>query len=201
MAELTPRERRHLRTRDAILEAARHLISERGASELSIRAIAERIDYSPAGLYEYFGSKEEIMAAVCQQGHERLAQAMTAVPPALPIDEYLIAIGQAYIAFAIQNPDHYLLMFTNPAFASTPEEIDDAGSSFTILLGAIQRGLHEGLFKRREGYGLMEMAYAAWAIVHGIAMLRLTYLAHHPFNFDQVDAEALRSFTTGLTVT
>ncbi|NJN55580.1 MAG: helix-turn-helix transcriptional regulator, partial [Anaerolineae bacterium] len=59
MDELTPRERRHLRTKDAILDAARLIIKEQGADALSIRAIAEQIDYSPAGLYEYFGSKEE----------------------------------------------------------------------------------------------------------------------------------------------
>lgn len=53
---LTPRERRAQRTRDAILEAARGIISKKGVEALSIRSIADAIDYSPAGLYEYFGS-------------------------------------------------------------------------------------------------------------------------------------------------
>jgi AcrR family transcriptional regulator len=55
MDELTPRQRRHLRTKDAILDAARQIIAEEGADNLSMRGIAERIDYSAAGLYEYFG--------------------------------------------------------------------------------------------------------------------------------------------------
>ena len=55
---LTPRQRRHLRTKDAILDAARQIIATEGAEKLSMRAIAKRIDYSPAGLYEYFGSKD-----------------------------------------------------------------------------------------------------------------------------------------------
>lgn len=199
MTTLSPRERRHLRTKDAILDAARQIIREQGADGLSIRAIAERIEYSPAALYEYFGSKEEIMAAVCGQGHERLTQAMTAVDPTLPAPKYLMAIGQAYITFAMQNPEHYLLMFTNPAFAGSPEDIRASDSSFTLLLAAVQRGLDEGVFKERPKYGLMEMAYTAWAIVHGIAMLRLTYLTNYdPFDFDTADHEALRSFTNGL---
>ena len=58
----TPRERRAQRTRDAILEAARQIIGKDGIDGLSTRGIADAIDYSPAGLYEYFGSKEEIIA-------------------------------------------------------------------------------------------------------------------------------------------
>lgn len=198
MHELTPRERRHLRTKETILDAARQIINEQGADALSIRAIAERIDYSPAGLYEYFGSKEEIITAVCRQGHERLTQAMTAVDHTLPTAEYLIAIGLAYIQFAMQNPDYYLLMFTNPAFAGTLEQIQEEDSSFTTLLATIQRGLDEGIFRPRSGYGALEMAYTAWAVVHGIAMLRLTYLTQQPFDFATADHEALRSMVHGL---
>lgn len=198
--DLSPRERRHLRTREAILEAARQIIYEQGADGLSMRAIAERIDYSPAGLYEYFGGKDEIITAVCLQGHARLTQAMTAVDPTLPADEYLQAIGLAYIAFAMQNPEHYLLMFTNPAFAGSLDEISNEESSFAILLAAIQRGLDAALFHERPGYGLMEMAYATWSIVHGIAMLRLTYLTGYPFDFSTADAQVLHTLINGLKV-
>ena len=59
-----PRTKRHLRTKQAILDAARQIIAEEGPAALSMRALADRIDYSAAGLYEYFGSKEEIIAAV-----------------------------------------------------------------------------------------------------------------------------------------
>jgi hypothetical protein len=48
------------------------------------------------------------------------------------------------------------------------------------------------------GYGLQEMAYAAWALVHGIAMLRLTYLEQFPADFDVVDQEVLRTLSDGL---
>lgn len=201
MDDLTPRERRQQRTREAILDAARQIIREQGAEAVSIRAIAAQIDYSPAGLYEYFDSKEAIMTAVCWQGHERLTRAMTAVEATLPPGDYLVAIGQAYIAFAMQNPEHYLMMFTNPAFAGSPEEIADTGSSFGILLAAIERGLEEGVFQARAGFGLMEMAYAAWGLVHGLAMLRLTYLTEFPSDFDAADQEALLTFVSGLTPT
>jgi hypothetical protein len=66
------------------------------------------------------------------------------------------------------------------------------------LLRAIQNGIDSGDFKVRVGYGLQEMAYAAWALVHGIAMLRLTYLEQFPADFDVVDQEVLRTLSDGL---
>ena len=54
-----------------------------GPGALNMRALAERSDYSAAGLYEYFGGKDEIIAEVCQQGHERLASHMRLADPKL----------------------------------------------------------------------------------------------------------------------
>ena len=124
MDELTPRQRRHLRTKDAILDAARQIISEDGIASLSMRGLADRIDYSAAGLYEYFGSKDEIITAVCLQGDKRLRQNMGRVDKALPPMNYLIEIGLAYIDFAVTNPDHFMLMFASGL--SAPDEIQES---------------------------------------------------------------------------
>ena len=80
----TPRQRRQARTRQTILDAAVEIIDERGAEALSLREVARRADYSPAGLYEYFDGKEAIAAAVCDEGFARLALRMDAVPRDLP---------------------------------------------------------------------------------------------------------------------
>lgn len=204
--ELSTRERRALRTREAILDAARQIISRKGADALSMRAIAKAIDYSPAGLYEYFGSKEEIIGAVCWQGHERLTQYMQRADPALPTSEYLVEVGLAYIDFAVRNPDFFLLMFANPATSvSSGLDGDDAvaeltveGSSFGLLLAAIQRGIDEGVYVTRPGYGLLEMAYGAWSLVHGMAMLRVSHLTHFPMDYTTAERENLRRFGLGV---
>jgi AcrR family transcriptional regulator len=198
--DLTPRQRRHLRTREAILDAARQIIRDEGPEGLSMRQIADRIDYSAAGLYEYFGGKDEIVTAVCQRGHERLANYMKRVDPNLSPAAYLNAIGQQYINFAQQNPDLYKLMFMTVTLPPDREQggVDDG--SYGILLQAVRNGIDSGDFKTRPGYGLQEIAYSAWALVHGISMLRLTYLAHYPADFATADLEALRTLTNGLMV-
>jgi AcrR family transcriptional regulator len=209
MTELSPRERRQQRTYDAILEAARHIISEQGIDALSMRAIANRIDYSPAGLYEYFGSKEEIIAAICQQGHRRLTAYMSVVDKQLPFADYLLGIGMAYVEFAVQNPDFFLLMFTSvPASANAPLSVEtwlahgalEEGSSFGLLLECIERGVAEGVLRIRPEQGIFEMAFAAWAIVHGIAMLRITHLRALQADFETMTRETLRAFGKGLVV-
>ena len=147
---MQPRERRFLRTKQAILDAALEIIREEGPGALNMRALAERSDYSAAGLYEYFGGKDEIIAEVCQQGHERLASHMRLADPGLPVVDYLYEIGIGYIRFALENPDHFLLMFTvvppGPIADFSPEKLLEGDSSFHILLGAIRRGIEEGAF-------------------------------------------------------
>jgi AcrR family transcriptional regulator len=198
------RDRRFRRNKQAILDAALEIIREAGPAALSMRALGERSDYSAAGLYEYFGGKDEIIAAVCEQGYDRLTAHMRRADPGLPAADYLVEIGAGYIRFALENPDYFLLMFTvtppRPTGAISPAEILQGDSSFHILLRAIHRGIGEGVFRARPGFGLMEMAYAAWGIVHGLAMLRVTSLRGYPMDFDAADHEALLSFARGLQV-
>jgi len=204
--ELTPRERRHQRTQQAIIDAARQIIRESGVDALSMRAIAEQIDYSPAGLYEYFGSKEEIVAAVCTQNFERFSRRLGQVDTTLPPTEYILELGLSYIDFAMRNPDSFLLMFTTFPLAQLnrqqPAEMvqemmaDD--STFTILVSGVQRGIDAGIYHPKPGFGVVELAYSLWSLVHGLAMLRVTSGSIMPFDYNLVEREALRRFGAGL---
>ena len=206
MPTTTTRTKRHLRTKQAILEAARQIIAEEGPGALSMRLLAERIDYSPAGLYEYFASKEEIVAAVCAEGQGYLFEAMSQADANLTPADYLYEIGLAYIQFALEHPDYFLLMFTvapPPEIAGLPEEVvkeamRQAGSAYGILVQAIQRGIDQGVYRLRPGFGLDEMAYAAWTLVHGIAMLRITALRQYPADLSAADHQVLLNFMRGL---
>jgi AcrR family transcriptional regulator len=188
------------------LDAALEIIREGGPDQLSMRSLAERIDYSPAGLYEYFSSKEEIVLAVCMEGQDALYASMEEVDPNLPAGDYLYLIGKAYIRFALKQPDYFLLMFTTAPPANMAEAPAEAlhdllhreGSAYGVLLRAIQRGLDEGIFHVRPGFGLNEMVYAAWSLVHGIAMLRVTALRPYPADLEAMDDQALANFMRGL---
>jgi hypothetical protein len=97
-------------------------------------------------------------------------------------------------------------MFADPNTGVTPagspqemvQELQKEGSSFPLLLRAIQRGVDEGLFKAKPGYGVFELAFTAWAMVHGIAMLRIGNLRHFPGDFSAIEREALHRIGAGL---
>lgn len=208
--ELSPRERRQQRTSQAILDAARQIIQREGVDALSMRAIADRIDYSPATLYEYYGGKDEIIQAVCWQGHRLLRDRMAAVSLDLPVQDYLVEIGLVYIHFAVANADYFRLMFVEMEFDTSPDRVqqlvenripaDDPAqySSFPILLRGIQRGIDEGVYKPRPGFGLLEMAYGAWSLVHGMATLRIAQDSRVAVDYARTERNILYQFGVGL---
>ena len=202
MAKRTTREKRHERTRDEILNAALGLIIENGIDNLSMRELARRVDYSPAGLYEYFGGKDEIIMAVCLEGDSRLAAYLSAVPADLPLRDYLIELGLAYVRFARQNREHFTVLFTNriPGMTTLPDDHDvtHPEDSFSILLHAIKTGIADGMIASPEGYGAVEISYSVWAMVHGMATLQVSYLRDLVLDFESADRHMLELFVSGL---
>ena len=195
MTELSLRERRYQRTQQAILDAAREIINKQGIEALSIRAIADKIDYSPAGVYEYYASKEEIVAELVLQGFRRFAHYLDQVDKSLAAEEYLVELGVAYIDFAVKNSDFFLFMFTTAPLAyaeyfqeTTPHSAQalQSDDAFGILLRGVDRCVQAGFFHIRPDYGLFEMAHAAWSLVHGIAMLQITLLNRMPLPVEQI---------------
>jgi AcrR family transcriptional regulator len=192
MAEVAPRERRYQRTRRAILDAARALIVERGVVGLTLREIARRVDYSPAGIYEYFASLSEIVAALREEGFTLFGTYLGRVPATLPPLERMVELGMAYLAFAQEHPEEFQLIFTS--FTSellTLEQLRKRSPTFGVVVQAVADGIAAGVFTPREGYGLDEMAYHGWATVHGLAMLRVHHLRDAKQDLDGVQHRIL----------
>src|ERR1051325_3817396 len=108
--ERRAREKEALRTR--ILDATSKLIVEEGLGNLSIRRIAERIEYSPATIYLYFKDKAELIAAICEEAFgemlETIGQACESTPD--PVEGLRRGL-RAYVDFGIRHPSHYLIVF------------------------------------------------------------------------------------------
>jgi AcrR family transcriptional regulator len=198
MAGLTPRQRRHAVTRQAILEAAREIISEQGPAGLSMRGLAQQIDYSPSGLYEYFSGKDEILKQLREEGFYRLGRYLGQVPADLPPTRRLVEKGMAYLEFAHQYPEQYLLMFgTNPNSDFSMDQIKNS-AVFSRLIDTIQAGLEQGEFKIGE-YDKEIIAFSSWTLVHGIAMLRLNIQEEHREEFDRAGRLMVELHVAGLT--
>lgn len=173
----TPRDRRQERISSAILQEARKIIREDGPEGLSMRRLADAIDYTPGALYSYFDGKDAIIATICEDGFVALAHEMAAaLQDEMDAVQKLVAVGLAYLHFARTHPEVYTLMFgRNPEPGTLQDTQED--TAFNILVSIIAEGVQNGVLARRD---VMEMAYQSWVGVHGIAHLEHTLLAADP---------------------
>jgi AcrR family transcriptional regulator len=169
------RERDRQEMREAILRAAIKLFAEESFEKVTMRRIADAIDYTPGTLYWYFKDKDEIVFALHQRGFEMLfARQVPTLSIADPV-ERLRKLAEVYIDFALENPQYYDLMFINSATGRCIER--DEGSwkageaAFGVLRETVRQVIESG---RMRGTSDPDVAaYACWAAVHGIASLRI----------------------------
>lgn len=167
------RERDRQEMRETILRAAIKLFSEESFDKVTMRRVAEAIDYTPGTLYWYFKDKDEIVFALHQRGFEMLfAKQQPTMAIADPV-ERLRKLAEVYLDFALENPQYYDLMFINSATGRCIER--DEGSwkageaAFGVLRETVRQVIESG---RMRGTNDPDVAaYACWAAVHGIASL------------------------------
>ncbi len=177
IADRKNREKQVLRER--ILDAARRIVMREGFAALSMRKIADAIEYSPATLYLHFESRDEIARALCTEGY---AQLLSTLEPLLSIvdpAERLKAIWRAYVAFGVAHPETYRLIFMEDptyigaAFASAGESGDDTGdAAFRLVADALDALKAQGRLPASTDSEVW--TEALWATMHGIVALRLT---------------------------
>ncbi len=194
----TTRQHRQANTRQAVLQTALSLITEKGLDKLSLREIARRVEYSPAGLYEYFDGKDDILRALAREGDARLRAAFECISPDLSPVERLIQIGLAYVDFVIHNAEFFTVMNSLPSTYSSLDQPVPTESSYYNILQAVQNAMDAGHIRPRENFGRDEITYSVWAMVHGMGTLRLGHLREFKADFETANRQALETFLAGL---
>jgi hypothetical protein len=110
-------------------------------------------------------------------------------------DKALLRYALGYIAFARENSEDMLLVFSNMrSRRSGASEAPGAGSPYARLLAAAQAGLSSGAFAGTSSDAAEQIAYGLWATAHGLAMLQLTHLHGFDADFDAADQKTLEAF-------
>ncbi|MCE9579999.1 MAG: TetR/AcrR family transcriptional regulator [Deltaproteobacteria bacterium] len=188
----------HADTKQRILEVARKLVIKQGHANLSLRAVAREAGFSAPSLYEYFASKDEIVATIAGEIAASLRRALhEAATEAKDPRAALLAIGLAYVAWARKHPQDFLLMFSRlPSRRRALTAAPPSESPYQIVVAAVtqahEAGVITGKPQRRE-----HIAYALWAAVHGMAMLQLTHLAGFDADFATADKAAVEALIAG----
>src|SRR5207247_20188 len=161
--------------RQEILDAARDLFVREGVENVSIRRIAERIEYSPGTIYLYFNDKAEILKTLCEETFSRLDQKLKAIKDDKADTLSSLRRGlRAYIEFGLQNPNHYLVTFVlagRPLHETGQAKPDSGGRCFDNLRGIVRKCIDEGLLRAGD---VEEASQVLWAGIHGITTLLIT---------------------------
>jgi AcrR family transcriptional regulator len=142
-------DRERLAVRQSILEAARDLFVVEGYRNVSIRKIAERIEYSPAAIYSYFPSKDDIFFALAEEGFRRLDARIRSVPEIADPLAQLRAGWWAYYEFSKEQREFFQLMFVDRSVPQITEQW--TGLAFVhqmleLAAARIQRCVDTGVF-------------------------------------------------------
>lgn len=158
--------------RTRILDAARALFLEGGAEAVTMRSVAERVGVTATALYRHFESKDALLRAVLDAGFQSFGGYLYRALQGADATERLRLSGQAYLDFALEQPEFYrtIFMTSRPQGACAPRE-PQWNATFQFLVDRVRESMQAGTLRGDEPEGV---AVSIWAHVHGLVSLYLT---------------------------
>jgi AcrR family transcriptional regulator len=177
----------HGNLRDALIEAARHLLKERGPQGFTLVDAAKLAGVSAAAPYRHFRDKEALLAAVAVDGFKDFARRQQGALKDQndPLAAFR-AMGLAYLAFAREEPGAYQAMFMSKLGHGGPSPAQEPpAGGFDALLQGLKPLIGD---PPPQGLDPIALACQVWALSHGVAMLSASGQLDSHFG---VDAQAL----------
>ena len=157
--------------RDEIVDRAIEVVEASGWEALSLRALARDIGVTAPALYEYINSKDDLLRSVAQAGYAALGERWESIG-GTPI-ERLRETGRSYVAFAVERPELFKLMFQYAPAAITggvDYEHPAATRLFEEGLDDIRKAIADGDLADADP---VELGVSLWAAAHGVATVLL----------------------------
>ncbi len=159
----------HGNLREVLVAEGAKLIDEKGVNGLTLRDIGDRAGVSRTAPYRHFSDKAELLFAISEAGFTEFADALEAARDNNSKERFgarLEAMGRAYLKFAEERRAYYQVMFGDNAVRGGPA----SQRAFGVLEGMIRSGQASGDVRPGDP---ATMAKVVWALVHGMATLRL----------------------------
>ena len=166
------KEREREEMRKLILDGAQRLFLANGFDKVSIRTIADEIEYSPATIYLYYKDKNELLFALHQHGFAKMVQEFQPLLALTDPFEKLVEMGRSYIRFAVDNPELFDLMFimTAPMDKLDKEDWVEGDRAFGLLMQVVQECMDAKIFQKHD---VQATAMMIWSGIHGYTALFL----------------------------
>jgi AcrR family transcriptional regulator len=183
----------------SILTAARDLFIAEGYQSVSIRKVAERIEYSPAAIYSYFASKDDIFLALAEEGFHRLDEKVRAAMKNEDPLEDVRACWWAFYEFSQEQPAYFQLMFVDhsvPRITQQWEGFEFLQQMLGNAVSAIQKAVDAGAFPATlSPNAAMHML---WASLIGPAVVGIRHRLASGEDYDALARDVLNATIAGL---
>jgi AcrR family transcriptional regulator len=174
MGILERKEKQKLEIRKLILDASMRLFVEEGFGNVTIRKIADLIEYSPTTVYLYFKDKDEIFYSLHDIGFQKMAEMnkdlVTINNPLLRLHK----MGENYLEFGMANPEFYNLMFIQDEPMNKITELGcgwvGGDSAVNRLKETVTECIDKGHIKKADPHLL---SLSIWSLVHGLVSLAI----------------------------
>ncbi len=166
------RQRERQELRQAILAAARDIAAREGWQAVTIRKVAEAIEYTPPIIYEYFASKEALLFELLREGFWQVGQIIQAIQArGGPAENVLAQVALAYWRFAFASPELYQVMHGLGGVPfGTSETPQEARSAFAAVREAVRAALEAHGVQRPDLDGDVDIL---WSTLHGLISLTM----------------------------
>ena len=161
----------HGNLREALVEAARRLIAEKGLAGFAFAELARAAGVTPAAPYRHFRDRNAVIAELARRGFDRLADDLAAAwkdgrpEPVVAVER----VGRAYLAFARRDPAAYAAMFDGSPGEENAALRSVADAAFAIVRKAADAACHAA--PGRERPPSLMVALHVWSLCHGVASL------------------------------
>ena len=197
--DLGPGARRRDAAEQRIITAAREaLLEQTTADSLSLREVARRADFTPGALYRYFASRDALLETLFRQALELLTSYVEPPMKGRRGVQRLRAVGGAYLDFGRDHPQDLALIFQSAAHVPSWKEYVQLASPFSMLAAAVREDVAAGLLTVPPNLDPDGLAYAFWALLHGLAELQRAHLRLVQGDFESMDRAALAHFLAPL---
>lgn len=175
MGAVERREREKQALRKKILDAGREILVADGYDALTMRKLAEKVEYTPGALYAHFPDKDALVRAICQCDMSDFAKECRAALDIREPIEQLRTLARLYARFALEHPQQYKVLFVlDPVPALDHEALVDRGNpesdAYAILELAVTNALAAGHFAGFKSRPQL-VAQLLWAGMHGVVSI------------------------------
>ena len=192
------KERQKKEVRESILQSAWQLVNEEGWQNLSIRKIADAIEYSVPVVYDHFENKEAILTVFNRRGFQLLADELkTAKATKTEAKQQLETIAFAYWDFAFKHKEYYQLMFgLGMPGCEELSKVPELMAFMEVMGSTIAQVVAEGNNKNAD---VMLKVRSFWSTIHGLVSINLLAppSTHEGITKDQMNKMILSDFMIG----